>query len=110
GKDGNYSERVFYEGADTVTFFVVNYTDMQEIAFDAEDISIFPNPAQTQFTVTHTENATVTLYNLLGQKVRQLPGKEENTIICTEDLPQGIYLLKIEKENAVITKKVQIIR
>jgi hypothetical protein len=110
GKDGNYSERVFYEGADTVTFFVVNYTDMQEIAFDAEDISVFPNPAQTQFTVTHTENAIITLYNLVGQKVRQLPGKEENTIICTEDLPQGVYLLKVEKENAVLTKKVQIIR
>ena len=72
------------------------------------DICVYPNPAQSQFTVTNTENANLTLYNILGQKVKQVVGEGENTVIYTEDLPKGIYLLKVEKEGAVLTKKVQI--
>jgi hypothetical protein len=109
-KDGYYSDSVIFAGADTAVFRIVR-DDVSNREIDLlNPVSVFPNPAQTQFTVTHTENAIITLYNLVGQKVRQLPGKEENTVICTEDLPQGVYLLKVEKENAVLTKKVQIIR
>jgi hypothetical protein len=73
-------------------------------------ISIFPNPAYTQFTVTNTENAVITMYNLVGQQVKQVAGKAENTIIQTEDLPAGMYVLKVEKENGLLTKKVQVVR
>jgi hypothetical protein len=78
--------------------------------YNLNSISIFPNPAQSQFTVTNTENATISLYNILGQKIKQVTGTEENTIIQTSDLPAGIYVLKVEKGNAVITKKVQIMK
>jgi len=75
---------------------------------EGEDIQVYPNPAQSQFTVTNTENANLTLYNVLGQQVKQVAGTGENTLIHTEGLPQGIYILKVEKEGAVLTKKIQI--
>ena len=109
-EDGYYSDSIFYAGADTSIFYVVKTpTVVQIMAINQTEISVYPNPAQSQFTVTNTENANLTLYNILGQQVKQIVGKGENTLIYTEDLPQGIYILKIEKGDAVVTKKVQII-
>ena len=34
----------------------------------------------------------------------------KNTIIQTQDLSTGMYILKVEKENGVFTKKVQILQ
>jgi len=48
------------------------------------------------------------LYNILGQEIRQTVGKEENTTIPTENLPAGVYILKVVKDKGVVTKKVQI--
>ena len=109
-KDGIYTDSVIEAGMDTTLFYITRTPppSIQETA--QTEISVYPNPAQTQFTVTNTENANMTLYNLLGQEIKQLKGKEETTTIQTENLPQGIYLLKIEKGDAVLTKKVQIIR
>ena len=92
-------------------WYYINVTEPYTSAINdiaKETISVFPNPAQSHFTVTNTENANLTLYNILGQQVKQVIGDGENTIIYTEDLPQGIYLLKVEKEGAVLTKKIQI--
>lgn len=72
--------------------------------------TVFPNPARSHFTVTNTENANIQLYNMQGQKIKQLIGKEENTTIQTNNLSAGMYVLKVEKENAVVTKKVQVLK
>jgi len=109
---GNILSEVFYDSPDTTSIFwkyYYIYKSSSNIAeYDASPISVFPNPAQSHFTVTNTENANLTLYNILGQKVRQVIGEGESTIIQTEGLPQGIYLLKVEKEGAVLTRKIQI--
>ncbi|MDR0368314.1 MAG: T9SS type A sorting domain-containing protein, partial [Bacteroidales bacterium] len=89
----------------TVTRSNVGTTDMMT----RDNIRIVPNPAQTQFSVINAGNATITMYNLLGQKVKQLSGKEDNVIIHTQDLPAGMYVLKIERENTLLTKKVQVL-
>ena len=78
--------------------------------YNKNTIAVFPNPAHTQFTVTNAENATITMYNLVGQKVKQVVGKTENTIIHTTDLPAGMYILKVENGNGVVTKKVQVVK
>lgn len=110
-KDGTYSEKVFYEGADTSIFYIVKTpVNIQEVADIQINVSIFPNPTQSQFTITNTKNTTINMFDILGQKVKQIVGKEDNTIIYTEDLPAGIYVLKMEKGNAISTKKVQIIK
>ena len=108
--DGLYSDSVVSLGADTSIFYITRTPptppSIQETT--QTEFFVFPNPAQSQFTVTNTENAKLSLYNILGQQVKQVIGEGENTIIYTEDLPQGIYILKIEKGDAVLTKKVQI--
>ena len=107
-KDGLYSDSVVYAGADTAVFYITRTPPPSIIESTPTEISVFPNPAQFHFTVTNTEHANLTLYNVLGQQVKQVVGEGENTIIQTEGLPQGIYILKVEKEGAVLTKKIQI--
>ena len=108
-RDGQYSDSVVYAGMDTTLFYITKTPPPSIRETTQAEISVFPNPAQSQFTVTNTENANLTLYNVLGQEVRQVIGEGESTIIQTEGLPQGIYILKVEKEGAVLTKKVQIV-
>jgi len=72
------------------------------------EIKVFPNPAHLQFTVTNTGNANIYLYNILGQEVKQVAGKEENTTIYTDNLPAGMYILKVLKGSILSTHKIQI--
>ena len=110
-KDGSYSDKVFHEGADTVIFRIVSGSvNIMEIENNPSIVSIYPNPAQTQFTVTNTENANLQLYNILGQEVLRTYGNEKNTIINVEFLPQGMYMLKVVKDKTSSVHKIQIVK
>jgi hypothetical protein len=110
-KDGSYSERVWYAGADTATFYIIrNKVDVSILETEQKNISIFPNPAQAQITVTNAQDALLRLYNILGQEVLQTHSIEENIIINTSYLPKGLYVLKVEKENAIHIRKIQIVK
>ena len=103
-KDGAYSERVFYEGADTSIFYVVRGgVGIQEKENHAI-VSVFPNPAQTQFTVTNAENAAIQLFTMLGQEVLRTHSKEENTVVNIDFLPKGMYVLKVVKDGMYVRK------
>ncbi|MBC7861668.1 MAG: T9SS type A sorting domain-containing protein [Bacteroidia bacterium] len=67
--------------------------------------NIFPNPFSTETTVSASENlsnATLIIYNSLGQQVKQQKNISGQTITLHRDnLPNGIYFLQIIKENKV---------
>ena len=106
-KDGTYSDSVFYAGADTVIFRIVKVlADKVETHYNEALQTIFPNPARSQFTITHTENASLQLYNMVGQEVLHTQSTEENTIINVSTLPQGLYMLKVVKDGAVRMYKI----
>ena len=73
---------------------------------DADTIRIYPNPTQSRFTITNTENATIQLYTILGQEILQIDNAEKNTVISIDFLPQGVYVLKVEKNNKTSTHKI----
>jgi hypothetical protein len=108
-QDGTYSERAFYEGADTSIFYIVRgNVGIQEIEQKTNVISVYPNPARSQFIVTNTENASLQLYNMAGQQVLYTYSKENNTVINMDFLPQGVYVLKALKDGVFSTHKIVI--
>jgi len=109
-KDGKYSERVLYEGADTATFYVVRGNNSIAPITKNYELGVYPNPAKEHFTVTNAENAEIQLYNMLGQKVLQTHSTEENTVINTASLPQGLYVLKVLKDNRSVVRKIQVVK
>tara|TARA_B110000093_G_scaffold166958_1_gene192727 strand:+ start:274 stop:1716 length:1443 start_codon:yes stop_codon:yes gene_type:complete len=70
------------------------------------DFSVFPNPADTQITITVSNNKTlkrIQVYSILGQKIIDKENMNQSKYILeTAILEKGIYLIKI---NSTITKK-----
>ena len=87
-----------------------NVNNVKEYTINATERHVFPNPAKTHFIVTNTENASLRLYNMVGQEVLRAYGKEENTVIDVNSLPQGVYVLKVMKDNNPSVHKIQIVR
>ncbi|MBI4931673.1 MAG: T9SS type A sorting domain-containing protein [Bacteroidetes bacterium] len=70
-------------------------------------ISIYPNPFSTQTTLQTDKffkNATLTVYNLYGQTVKQIDNLAGQTIIFHRDnLRSGLYFIRITQDNKIIT-------
>ena len=76
-------------------------------------ISISPNPFSSYTTLKadfRLNNATITIYNSVGQIVNQTEGNTGQTfILYRHNLPSGIYhLLVTEKNRIIVNEKIVI--
>ncbi len=78
---------------------------------DENKSAIYPNPFSSK-TFLHTskpfKNVSLTFYNSIGQAVRQMDKLTGQTIILHRDnLPTGLYFVRLTQDNQVIaTKKI----
>ncbi len=81
-------------------------------------INIYPNPAFDKLNIEFTDNINkieeLTLYDMLGQAVYSIDGKNINTtnfVIDLSEYKSGIYYLNIKtKEDGIIRNKIIIVR
>lgn len=94
-------------------------TDMLVLRYDAEDAvgvndpaltspinRIYPNPfsssATLVFNVLHP-NTIISIYNTLGQEVKRIdPVTEKEIQLYRDDLPGGMYFLRVVHDNKII--------
>ena len=76
-------------------------------------VSIYPNPSTgiLQWAVGNgqlTSTATLSIYNVVGEKIYVKDGKQLNntTTIDLSDQPNGIYFMQLKTETSTITKKI----
>lgn len=68
---------------------------------ELQSITVYPNPSENYLFIDGVrENTQATLFNLLGQKVKDVIVIPSEPLNIT-DLPSGIYLLKTEKHTPV---------
>lgn len=71
-----------------------------------DKVSAFPNPFTTQTTLQTDKvlnDATLTLYNSLGQQARQVNNINGQTVTLHRDnLPSGLYYLQLTQDNQTI--------
>ena len=62
-----------------------------------KEISIYPNPATNMLNVESSQefSGTLVIYNSLGKPVKSLTATGTKITLPTEDLPSGLYILKI---------------
>ncbi len=81
----------------------------------SEDISIHPNPitnsANIEFSLSNTTDVNISVFDILGKKVSDLhqgvlSGGTHNIGFNANDMIQGIYFVKIQMNNDVVTKKI----
>lgn len=85
---------------------------------DIRSIHIFPNPASDELVVEYeaiqNEKIVVELYSLEGKKAfsQSIEGFEGNNtlIIDTKEIPNGIYLLKVNEQSSYLSRRVLILR
>jgi hypothetical protein len=74
--------------------------------------NVYPNPSRGHFNLATTDRfERITVYNLLGQKVHEQSARIFQTnAINLSDLPNGVYLLQIDKGDGTAWQKVSVIR
>lgn len=102
-------------------------SDFIEVTIDAclgvgnivneEDISIFPNPAAGSFTISGLPvaggNTRIVILNSSGSEISNevLPAGTETRYfdLSGQNLPKGVYIIRIMNSQLVLTKRVQLI-
>lgn len=89
------------------------YEGLNEIK-PGKHIQCFPNPFLTQTTLQTDfllKNATLTVFNSMGQQVKQIKNISGQTITLNRDnLLSGLYFLQLTQDNKIlVTKKLVII-
>ena len=71
---------------------------------------VYPNPAKDLITIDIPSkgNATIEVYNVLGSKVKTY--NHENGAVAKidiADLQKGVYFIRVNDKNTVLTKQIQ---
>ena len=78
--------------------------------FNENLFSIYPNPSSGYFIVSLKdnvlENRFLELFDTVGKKIMEQKLSNSETIVKTDNLSKGVYLVKINLENDVFTKKI----
>ena len=99
----------------------VNYYRLKQIDFDGifahsnvatvnyesaqSKLKVFPNPVKNELNIVEGQGQA-TIYNMLGQPVKQFAVNSKQFTVNTIDLANGQYMLHIQQENGtVITKR-----
>jgi len=81
-------------------------------AVEKSEMKIYPNPALSELLIDNGQELMkeVSLYDVMGRKVKHLPVNAPSTTIDVSDLPNGIYVVKINTASGVLVRKVQVVR
>ena len=135
---GNYklvTDKIGYESSISNDFFIgttqdtVSYIDLlllpTSIEHDDQIVSVFslsqnyPNPfnpsTTIEFSIAKAENITLTIYNLLGQKVTELINGDFSAGIYkvtfdASQLSSGVYIYQLKSSSNIIANKMELLK
>ncbi|RLD46480.1 MAG: hypothetical protein DRI94_14745 [Bacteroidetes bacterium] len=72
------------------------------------DIVIYPNPAKTYLQIKSSSNniLNIDIYNIYGQKIKQLKLDNTKAVIDIKTLSKGVYLIKLQTAKGTLIKKI----
>ena len=76
-----------------------SFTAIGETGTEASAMRLYPNPATDKVYIEGAKAAEVQVYNALGQLVKTVQNANE---VSLEDLPQGVYLLRVTLEGGKV--------
>lgn len=96
------------------SFDVSDILGVNENQLTSDSVKIYPNPATSEFTITHTfsSEGNVQLFDITGKKIKELFSgnfaTNKSIKIKTEGIAPGVYLVKINNGKLSTTKKLMI--
>lgn len=89
-------------------------TEQSNLVPNEFDLSVYPNPfnSTTYLNVNLSENAELIIYNIQGQIVRNFNVKSGHQKISlnANDMPSGIYLIRLSTMKQSLTRKVVLLK
>ena len=83
---------------------------LSDQTFSNGAFSISPNPNNGEFTVQlnsiSSTKTTLEIFDLLGKKIHIQDLKGKQTAISLKNIEKGIYLVKLTRENQIVTSKI----
>ncbi len=79
-------------------------------SFSANDIEMYPNPSNGIVNFNNVENATIEVYNMMGQVVASVNNASDNATIDLSSVANGNYVVRIVKDGAIATSKLNIVK
>jgi len=86
-------------------------TENQPNHSDITNINIFPNPAQSKFSIEGLDaTCQIDIFDMFGNTCKSLINKGIHTSIDISDLPNGLYLVSIKNELDTVIMKIEKIK
>ncbi len=109
--DANGMYKLSRKGIKTFSPFAVfdenTAASVNQIETGAQAMTLYPNPAQNTLYVNYRgyryQQATLQIYNTVGQRVASMQVKNTLTSVDLTDMKAGLYFLYLEIDNAVYT-------
>ncbi|MBN1187705.1 MAG: T9SS type A sorting domain-containing protein [Bacteroidales bacterium] len=83
--------------------------DLQGI--DINNISIYPNPSDGEFVISglnDINNVDIEVLDIMGKPIYNTNVTENETVINISNHPEGVYIIRIVRDQNVITRRIQI--
>lgn len=77
---------------------------------EKEALNVYPNPTNSHINISNAELGNLSIYNLNGALVKEIPQVEGQLSIDVSDLDSGIYFVKLSTEDSIKTTKVSIVK
>ena len=85
---------------------ILGFNDTDVAESQSETFGIYPNPATSTLTVENGNATEISIFNTIGQKVKQVTAHAEKTVIDVSDLPNGLYLIKLSGNSTSISQHI----
>ena len=70
------------------------------------NVKLYPNPTSGQLSIEAGEMTSVSVYDLVGQCLMQMPAKDGQATLDMSQLQNGIYLIKVSTANGSMMQRV----
>lgn len=107
----NTDDEILYTSGELSDGIFLTYDNQCEHTSVAEvsenNVSLYPNPTDGIVNIESTGTMTISVMNMLGQKVFETTATD-NANIDLSGFGSGIYMVRIETENGIKTEKVNV--
>ena len=106
----NASGELLVQDHDITETVTLEEDDVPAKVFDANDLTVFPNPSSERVTITSAITIEqIRIIDLFGRRVEALQVEGFDVEIDVSHLPGGIYLINIITEEETFTRRLQVL-
>ncbi len=107
--DGFFTDSICLASADTA---IITFRYPNKIVENSQNqFSYYPNPTSRNLTIFNGDFLIndISVYNVMGKKIKQFFINSVYADLDVSMLSSGMYILKVNTENGILTRKLQII-